>query len=46
MNIDNPVVLKEPVRNGYTFLGWFDENDNKVTVGDHEMTVTAKWEKK
>lgn len=44
--IDNPVVLKEPVRNGYTFLGWFDENDNKVTVGDHEMTVTAKWEKK
>lgn len=36
-----------PTREGYDFLGWYDENGNKVTEIDasvHEdVTVTAKW---
>ena len=39
----------KPEREGYKFLGWYDENDNHVTeIGAevHEnVTVYAKWEK-
>lgn len=38
-----------PQRKGYNFLGWYDENGNKVTNIDaavhQNVTVTAKWEK-
>lgn len=38
-----------PVREGYRFLGWYDENGNKVTsvAADvaKDTVVTAKWEK-
>ncbi len=36
-----------PAREGYEFLGWYDENGNKVTEVDasvhKDITVTAKW---
>ena len=42
-------ITAKPVRDGYTFLGWFDENGNEVTSVAPEMheniTVTAQWEK-
>lgn len=38
-----------PVREGYKFLGWYDENDNQVfkvdASVDKNITVKAKWEK-
>ena len=40
--------LYNPTREGYDFVGWFDENDNKVwylvngTYGD--IVLTARWE--
>ncbi len=38
-----------PTRDGYKFLGWFDENDKPVTgiaaVVAEDVTLTAKWEK-
>ena len=55
-NDDNPseydieeetIVLKDPVRRGYTFLGWYNEDQTLVEVieagstGDIELT--AKW---
>lgn len=45
---DNPVILKDISRNGYTFLGWFDsleEDANKLTEVTKGMTVYAKWQK-
>lgn len=45
---DHPVELKNPTREGYTFLGWYtslEENGEKVTVAYDEITVYAKWEK-
>lgn len=44
-DIENPIILKTPERAGYTFVGWYDENNNKVFVAAKEMTVYAKWEK-
>ncbi len=41
------VELIEPVKNGYNFLGWYDENDNQVTeltVPDKNVSLEAKWE--
>ena len=42
-------ITAKPVRDGYTFLGWFDENGNEITDVAPEMheniTVTAQWEK-
>ncbi len=36
-----------PSREGYKFLGWYDENDNRVTEIDagvyENVTLTAKW---
>ena len=43
------IILGDPYRPGYTFEGWYDENDNEVTgipagsTGDREFR--AKWEK-
>ena len=38
----------KPVREGYVFLGWFDENDTQITDGIwnfvSDKTLTAKWE--
>ena len=47
--VQERVTLKTPTREGYKFLGWYDENDTKVTgipagsTGDR--TFRAKWEK-
>lgn len=39
---------QKPVREGYVFLGWFDENDTQITDGTWnfvtDKTLTAKWE--
>ena len=43
--IENPIILVELQRDGYKFLGWYDENNNKITEVSQEMTVYAKWEK-
>lgn len=37
-----PTAVK---REGYEFLGWYDNNDNLVTVANQTMTVHAKWQK-
>ncbi len=41
-------IPQKPTREGYVFLGWFDENDNKITDGIWKFvtdkTLTAKWE--
>ena len=48
-NIESEINLEDPYRPGYTFKGWYDENDTKVTgiragsTGDREFR--AKWEK-
>lgn len=42
--IEDPVKFIDPVRKGYKFLGWYDENDNLVTEAYYAMTVKAKWE--
>jgi len=38
-----------PVREGYKFLGWYDEDGNRVTKIDagvaQDMTLTARWTK-
>lgn len=45
----HPSTVADPVKDGFTFLGWFD-GDTKVTLSTYEMpegnkTLTAKWEK-
>ncbi len=42
-------LAEEPVRDGYDFIGWFDEDGNEVDAATAKMpaegmTVTAKWE--
>ena len=41
------VVLEDPYRNGYTFLGWFDESDNLIESIQPGMTgdlvLTGRW---
>lgn len=43
-----PVVLKEPTRDGYKFLGWYDLEGNQVTeiskYEEADVTLEAKWE--
>ncbi len=45
---DTDISNVVPLRHGYKFLGWYDENDNLITNIDasvHEnVTVYAKWE--
>ena len=46
--IEDEVKLPEPTKKGYNFLGWYDENDTKVTVipagSTGDKTFWAKWE--
>ena len=41
------VTLPTPTRDGYTFNGWYDEDDNLVESGtwnySEDMTLTADW---
>ena len=45
----NYKLPQKPYREGYVFLGWFDENDTQITDGPWnfvtDKTLTAKWEK-
>ena len=49
--VDYPAQVKEPTTpsaEGYTFLGWYDENDNEFDFSKpvtQNITVTAKWAK-
>lgn len=38
-----PISIK---REGYTFLGWYDDNGEKVTSVNGNLTVHAKWAEK
>lgn len=45
---DKPLKLKSIKREEYKFLGWYDsleEDANKLTVVNKDMTVYAKWER-
>ena len=36
-----------PIKEGYTFLGWYDEDGNKAssnTIVTRDMTLTARWQ--
>ena len=39
--------LPIPVKEGFEFVGWFDENDNQITSGiwnyNETMTLFARW---
>ena len=40
------LVTPEPIKSGYEFVGWFDENDTMLKPDDkitRDMTLTAKW---
>lgn len=43
------VILKEPRRKGYIFLGWYDKSGNKIEVipkgNKKNITLYARWEK-
>ncbi len=45
---EDTFLLPVAVRNGYTFLGWFDADGNKVTEIEYgttgDLVLTAKWE--
>ncbi|MBR1925776.1 MAG: leucine-rich repeat protein [Clostridia bacterium] len=48
---DSPITLKEPTKTGYTFLGWFDNNEftgEAITSLNTNLsggfTLYAKWE--
>ena len=44
---DSPISLTEITRKGYTFLGWYDsqeDNANPITTVNTDMTVYAKWQ--
>ena len=45
--VDSTTGLFEPVRNGYTFAGWYDENTKLSSSADVKVnkTYTAKWTK-
>ena len=52
ITVDYPSQVKEepatPSAEGYTFLGWYDENDNEFDFSKpvtQNITVTAKWVK-
>lgn len=42
-NDGDVIDVKNPVRPGYDFLGWFDKNGNKVTVAHGALDLTAQW---
>ena len=45
--LSDEIVFANPTRNGYNFVGWFDNTNNQITsipagsIGD--VTITAKW---
>ena len=44
-----PVAVTDPVKSGYTFLGWYNADGQKVDLGtftmpEHNMTLKAHWE--
>ena len=47
---DTPITLPDCSRSGYTFLGWYDEDDNLIGMNgetytpSRSMVVYAKWE--
>ncbi len=53
---DTPITLPTPTKKGSTFLGWYDEDDNKLgnggdkisknftSVSGDTVTIYAKWE--
>lgn len=45
--IESSFALNAPTKTGYTFLGWFDSNDNQVTSIEAgtagALTLTAHW---
>lgn len=45
VNYFNEVTLSEPTKEGFTFVGWFTENDEAFTGKDitSDITVYAKW---
>ena len=51
ITVDYPSPVKKPATpsaEGYTFLGWYDENDNEFDFSKpvtQNITVTAKWAK-
>ena len=44
--LDGEVTLQNPTKTGYTFLGWYDSDNNKVEKisGDKNYTLTANWQ--
>ena len=45
-----PAAVTDPVKSGYTFLGWYNADGQKVDLGtftmpEHNMTLKAGWEK-
>ncbi|MBR2372555.1 MAG: leucine-rich repeat protein, partial [Clostridia bacterium] len=47
INYKQQYTLPQFQKDGYTFLGWCDENGNKIEEGiwkfDQDMTLTAQW---
>lgn len=45
--INDEITLSDPQKNGYTFLGWYDDNNQKVEqipLGSTEnITLNARW---
>jgi uncharacterized repeat protein (TIGR02543 family) len=44
--VESDITLENPVKDGYEFLGWYNDEDEQITnvqdsVGD--LTLTAKW---
>ena len=44
-DIENPVILDVPQREGYEFIGWYNENDEKIEIVYNEQTLYAMWKK-
>lgn len=44
-NIENPVVLETPSREGYEFIGWYNENNEKIEIVYNEQILYAMWKK-
>ena len=45
--IEDEIILANPSRQGYDFVGWYDENDNEITkisIGSYgDKYLSAKW---
>ena len=44
--VNSQINLPTPTKTGKTFVGWFDENDNKIengTLVKNDMNLVAKW---